>query len=77
MSERRCVTVGVSSGCLTVLCCVPFDFAFSSSNWTQAVGGTADYFPDGQGGKPWNNKDEHAVNAFWNAKGQWSVRAGA
>ena len=46
---------------------------------TQAVGGTADYFPDGQGGKPWNNKDEHAVNAFWNAKGQWSVikRTGA
>ena len=36
-----------------------------------AVGGTADYFPDGVGGKPWNNKDDHAVNSVWNARGQW------
>jgi len=36
-----------------------------------AVGGTGSYFPDGLGGKPWSNKDEHAVNAFWNARGQW------
>ena len=38
-----------------------------------AVGGTADFFPDGMGGKMWNNLDPHSVNAFWNAKGQWSV----
>jgi beta-glucanase (GH16 family) len=36
-----------------------------------AVGGTADYFPEGVGGKPWNNKDGHAVNSFWNARNQW------
>lgn len=39
-----------------------------------AVGGTSDYFNDGVGpsnGKPWNNKDPHAVNQFWNAKQQW------
>lgn len=37
-----------------------------------AVGGTGMYFPDGLGGKPWSNKDEHAVNAFWNARGAWA-----
>jgi len=36
-----------------------------------AVGGTASYFPDGMGGKPWNNQDPHAVNAFWNARNTW------
>lgn len=36
-----------------------------------AVGGTGGYFPDGVGGKPWSNTDDHAVNAFLNAKGQW------
>lgn len=36
-----------------------------------AVGGTGNYFPDGQGGKPWANADPHAPNAFYNAKGQW------
>jgi len=36
-----------------------------------AVGGTGNYFPDDQGGKPWNNGDPHSVNAFYNAKGQW------
>ncbi|TNV77979.1 hypothetical protein FGO68_gene3752 [Halteria grandinella] len=36
-----------------------------------AVGGTGNYFPDGQGGKPWANGDPHAPNAFYNAKGQW------
>ena len=36
-----------------------------------AVGGTNAYFPDGVGGKPWANTDGHAVNAFWDNKGQW------
>jgi len=36
-----------------------------------AVGGTNPYFPDGVGGKPWNNADPHSVNAFYNGKGQW------
>jgi beta-glucanase (GH16 family) len=36
-----------------------------------AVGGTNAYFPDGACGKPWSNNDPHAVNAFYNAKGQW------
>ena len=34
-----------------------------------AVGGTSNYFPDGLGGKPWNNNDPHSVNAFYNARG--------
>ena len=38
-----------------------------------AVGGTATYFPDGEGGKMWTNTDQHAVNAFWNAKNNWST----
>lgn len=32
-----------------------------------AVGGTANYFPDGQGNKPWANNDPHSVNAFYAA----------
>jgi len=36
-----------------------------------AVGGVAGYFPDGMGGKPWRNSDEHAVNAFYDAKPNW------
>jgi len=36
-----------------------------------AVGGTGGYFPDGQGNKPWSDRDPHAVNSFWNAKGNW------
>ena len=35
-----------------------------------AVGGTTGYFPDGYG-KPWTNADQHAVNAFYDAKNQW------
>ena len=36
-----------------------------------AVGGTNTYFKDGVCEKPWNNKDPHAPNAFWNNKNQW------
>lgn len=36
-----------------------------------AVGGTNEYFPDGQCGKPWSNADPRSVNAFHNAKGAW------
>jgi len=36
-----------------------------------AVGGTGGYFPDGLGNKPWSDNDAHAVNAFYNAIGQW------
>lgn len=36
-----------------------------------ACGGTNGYFPDGVGGKPWSDTDQHAVNAFYNAKAQW------
>jgi hypothetical protein len=36
-----------------------------------AVGGTNEYFPDGEGGKPWTNNDPHSVNAFYNAKEAW------
>jgi hypothetical protein len=36
-----------------------------------AVGGTNGYFPDGQGGKPWSDKDGHSVNAFYNNKAAW------
>ena len=37
-----------------------------------AVGGTADYWPDGiSPNKPWNNKSPHAVNEFYNAKDKW------
>jgi len=36
-----------------------------------AVGGTGNYFPDGEGGKPWTNTDSHAVNAFWSDRANW------
>lgn len=36
-----------------------------------AVGGIADYFKDGVAGKPWSNQSPHAVNEFYDAKGQW------
>ena len=36
-----------------------------------AVGGTNDYWPEGQCGKPWSNTDSHSVNAFWNNKSVW------
>ncbi|KAG0339556.1 hypothetical protein BG000_001852 [Podila horticola] len=36
-----------------------------------AVGGTAGYFPDGVGNKPWSDKSEHAVNEFYAAKDDW------
>jgi len=36
-----------------------------------AVGGTNDYWPEGQCGKPWSNTDPHSVNAFYNAKDNW------
>ena len=36
-----------------------------------AVGGTNDYFPDGECGKPWENSDPRAPNTFWNTKDQW------
>lgn len=29
------------------------------------------YFPDGQGGKPWSDQGQHAVNDFWNARNSW------
>ena len=48
----------------------PFDQKFYLI-FNVAVGGTATYFPDGVGGKPWSNGDAHAVNAFWNSRGQW------
>ncbi|KAG0348788.1 hypothetical protein BG004_004145 [Podila humilis] len=36
-----------------------------------AVGGTAGYFPDGVGNKPWSDRSEHAVNEFYAAKDDW------
>ncbi|KAG0222727.1 hypothetical protein BGW42_006349 [Actinomortierella wolfii] len=36
-----------------------------------AVGGTAGYFPDGYGNKPWSDRSPHAVNEFYDAKDQW------
>jgi len=36
-----------------------------------AVGGTAGYFKDGVGGKPWTDKSSNAVNDFYMAKNQW------
>ncbi|CDH58389.1 beta--glucan-binding [Lichtheimia corymbifera JMRC:FSU:9682] len=35
-----------------------------------AVGGVNGYWPDGHG-KPWQNDDPHAVNAFWDSRDQW------
>jgi len=48
----------------------PFDQEFYLV-FNVAVGGTGNYFPDGVGGKPWTNLDNHAVNAFWAARDQW------
>jgi hypothetical protein len=36
-----------------------------------AVGGTAGYFPDGIGGKPWTDKSSNSVNEFYAAKNSW------
>ncbi|KAI8605882.1 putative glucan binding protein [Dissophora ornata] len=36
-----------------------------------AVAGTAGYFPDGVGNKPWSDKSAHAVNEFYAAKDDW------
>ncbi|KAI1297437.1 hypothetical protein EDD11_007127 [Mortierella claussenii] len=36
-----------------------------------AVAGTAGYFPDGVGGKPWSDKSPHATNDFYAAKDDW------
>jgi beta-glucanase (GH16 family) len=36
-----------------------------------AVGGTAEYFPDGVAGKPWSNHSPNCVNEFYNNKGAW------
>ncbi len=36
-----------------------------------AVGGTAGYFPDGVGGKPWQDSNSNSVNQFYAAKNQW------
>jgi len=47
----------------------PFDQDFYLI-FNVAVGGI-NFFPDGVGGKPWNNDDPHASTTFWNAKSQW------
>ena len=36
-----------------------------------AVGGTAGYFKDGVGGKPWSDKSSNSVNEFYAAKNSW------
>jgi len=36
-----------------------------------AVGGTAGYFPDGVGGKPWSDHSSRAGGDFYDNKGQW------
>ena len=36
-----------------------------------AAGGVNGYFPYGQCGKPYSDKDSRAVNTFWNTKDQW------
>ncbi|KAG0201125.1 hypothetical protein BGX28_005956 [Mortierella sp. GBA30] len=36
-----------------------------------AVAGTSGYFPDNVGNKPWSDKSGHAVNEFYDAKGDW------
>ncbi|KAF9119018.1 hypothetical protein BGW39_000669 [Mortierella sp. 14UC] len=36
-----------------------------------AVAGTAGYFPDGVGGKPWSDKSPRAINEFYTAKDDW------
>lgn len=47
----------------------PFDRSFFLV-MNVAVGGTNTYFPD-TSEKPWTTTDAHAVNTFWNARGQW------
>ncbi|KAG0038395.1 hypothetical protein BGZ83_003098 [Gryganskiella cystojenkinii] len=55
----------------------PFDQEFYLQNhlfvqiMNVAVAGTAGYFPDGVGGKPWMDHSEHAVNEFYAAKDDW------
>jgi len=48
----------------------PFDQEFYII-FNVAVGGTNGYFPDGVGGKPWTDRDPHAVNSFWAASSKW------
>jgi beta-glucanase (GH16 family) len=36
-----------------------------------ACGGTTGYWDDSEPAKPWNNKDDHAINSFWNNRGAW------
>ncbi|KAG0278786.1 hypothetical protein BGZ95_003184, partial [Linnemannia exigua] len=48
----------------------PFDQEFYMI-MNVAVAGTAGYFPDGVGGKPWSDKSPHAVNEFYAAKADW------
>lgn len=48
----------------------PFDREFYVI-FNVAVGGTHSYWPDGLGGKPWNDWDPHAVNAFYQAINTW------
>jgi hypothetical protein len=36
-----------------------------------SVGGVTEYFPDGVGGKPWNNTDPKAPLRFHEATSQW------
>ncbi len=36
-----------------------------------AVGGTAGYFPDNIGGKPWSDKSSSSANEFYAAKDRW------
>ena len=36
-----------------------------------AVGGTADYWTEGVGGKPWSNTATNSGNQFYDAKGAW------
>ncbi|XP_065187034.1 beta-1,3-glucan-binding protein-like [Sycon ciliatum] len=48
----------------------PFDQKFYLI-FDMACGGTNGYFPDGQGGKPWTDKSEHAVNEFWGGRSAW------
>jgi len=48
----------------------PFDQEFYLI-FNVAVGGVSGYFPDGQGGKPWNDKSPGTVNQFWAARNAW------
>jgi len=48
----------------------PFDQEFFIL-FNVAVGGTNDYFPDGQCGKTWTNDDPRAVNTFYDSKDAW------